>query len=530
MTISKDFFTRTLLYSTSKPLSWSKMNLRKLAVGLMILVILAGNIQVIKGESDESSASSAGKLVPPLNVTFKAKIDHSEDDDNDFNTIMLFNDKVFFDGDHESSVYMIDLNSGKIVWSYEPEAKIIAIQGTPFPWFQVHDNLIIMGVDYTAPPPSGTHVTWTTGSGAVIAVDMTTKDEVWKFPTKHVPFRLRSVDGTLYFAANEEGIYALDVWTGKVKWLYPELPDNMSSTGKMGFNDLLLIGDTIYTTTSGKFLGVDPNTGLGKYNGTLHAIDIYTGKEKFRADTGRPLQNLVFANNVLYGHITEWNKVQNNFNTSLVAFNLSTKHIIWKTLLYPFSYGGMSPAIVTNESIYVTGNSRRTPGDESITRVYVSTVYALSASTGKIKWEVEQNSTREAMVLDEPYLYVLGDKYFLDQKTSFSEIVAYDTRSGENVWSYVMNEKEVNSFMRTGLQCSNGTGRKTIYLAGYENYELENPVQEGVPYGSEYVIYGFSSSSAEPIPELPSTSLILTVSILTLIPILFRKRWKCDNA
>jgi hypothetical protein len=78
--------------------------------------------------------------------------------------------------------------------------------------------------------------------------------------------------------------------------------------------------------------------------------------------------------------------------------------------------------------------------------------------------------------------------------------------------------------------CSNGTGRKTIYFAGYEHYELENPVQEGVPYGSEYVIYGFSSSSAEPIPELPSTSLILTVSILTLIPILFRKRWKCDNA
>ena len=165
---------------------------------------------------------------------------------------------------------------------------------------------------------------------------------------------------------------------------------------------------------------------------------------------------------------------------------------------------------VTNESIYVNGNSRRTPGDESVTRFYVSTVYALSASTGQIKWEVEQNLTREAMVLDEPYLYALGEKYLGDQQnTSIVQINAYDTRTGEKVWNYTID----GGYIRTGLQFSNGTGRKMIYCAGVG-----------------YFVYGFSSSSTEPVPELPNTSLILTVSLLVLIPLLFRKRRRCEYA
>jgi hypothetical protein len=48
--------------------------------------------------------------------------------------------------------------------------------------------------------------------------------------------------------------------------------------------------------------------------------------------------------------------------------------------------------------------------------------------------------------------------------------------------------------------------------------------------GMGYFVYGFSSSSAEPIPELPNTFMIFTISILALIPILFRRRWRREYA
>jgi outer membrane protein assembly factor BamB len=137
-----------------------------------------------------------------------------------------------------------------------------------------------------------------------------------------------------------------------------------------------------------------------------------------------------------------------------------------------------------------------------------------------------------AMFLDGPYLYVLGrvnvpNTPYTNYR-SYATITAFDTRGGEKVWNYTINSEREGSWTQGGLLCSNGTGRKTLYLIALEFYNFDKPTPEGVVGSSEYVVYGFSSSSAEAVPDFPNTSLILTMSILALIPLLFGKRWKCE--
>jgi hypothetical protein len=164
-------------------------------------------------------------------------------------------------------------------------------------------------------------------------------------------------------------------------------------------------------------------------------------------------------------------------------------------------------------------------------------VYALNASTGKVKWHSEygifgSNYPTSPMVLDGSYLYVLGhvNVPYETNYRSYATITAFDTRTGEKVWNYTINRERDDSWTQGGLLCSNGTGRKTLYLIALEFYSFDKPTPEGVVGSSEYVVYGFSSSSAEPVPELPNTSLILTVSILALMPVLLRKRRRYEHA
>ncbi len=483
-----------------------------LIVAFLVLVAVAGNIQVIGGDSVGSSSQSSGTLIPPLNVTFRIKIDESiAKGSDDLRSFILFDDKLVFNGEYSHSLYVMDLNTGKIVWYYQAPAYIDCL-GNGFKRYQ---NLMIMTQDYTTTPPTGAH-TWTTGSGAVVAIDMNTKKEVWNFPTKHMPFDLHVSNGALYFISNEEGIFALNASTGKMRWLYPELPDESSSTGKKGFNSPMVIAqDTIYVTTSSVLIGLDPKT----------------GREKFRFETPHAdLHDLVLANNILYGIFNEPDANQTDYHY-FVAFDPSTQRFLWKTFKNPLGVGPRRP-IITNDSVYVTWieEEKKDQFNDSYNRVY-----ALNVSTGKVRWRSDwglfESRDPSGMALDEPYLYVMGrvnvphmSQYGIEHWV-YVTVTALDTRTGEKVWNYTINKGGTTSWANTGLYYGNGSGRKAIYLGVYENYELNSRL-----WGQDAVIYGFSLPSAEPIPELPNTSLILTVSILALIPILFRKRWRCEYA
>ena len=189
--------------------------------------------------------------------------------------------------------------------------------------------------------------------------------------------------------------------------------------------------------------------------------------------------------------------------------------------------------IVTADSIYVTGiGMRRAQGERYNPKI----VYALDLSSGKIRWGSEQGDYRRDMVLDEPYLYVLGKVKeptsvgpYGPENRMYATLSAFDTRTGENVWNHTINENGTTSWANTGLYLGNGTGRKIVYLAGYESYYLEKPV-DSVIWGTDGVIYGYSSVSTEPVPEFSKTYLLFTIATLALIPVLSRKRWVRHDA
>jgi outer membrane protein assembly factor BamB len=502
------------------------MKFKMLIVAFLVLVV-AGNIHVIRGDSVGSSSQSSETLVPPLNVTFRAKIDESiaTAGDSDCGSYAIFNDKICFNalhtpgGGRSHSLFIMDLNTGNIIWSYDAEATTSSLDG-----IHSYANLLLVQLDYTGEPPVGVH-TWPTGGRALMALDTATREIVWKFPTKNPGiWRLQARDGIVYFIANYEGIYALNVSTGKVKWLYPELPDPESSSGAKGFNDLLLTQDTIYASTSG----------------VLVALDRSTGKEKSRFDFGNAsvtaaMEELVLARNVLYGNIYEYYDTNKILNYSFIAFDPLTERFLWKTFRSPFPCGGYSNPIVTNDSVYVIWSEEEKK--DQFGGDYLNRVYALNASTGKVRWHSQYGMFGSSyptppMVLDGPYLYVLGhvNVPYDTNYRYYATITAFDTRTGEKVWNYTINRERDDSWTQGGLLCSNGTGSRTLYLIALEFYSFDKPTPEGVVGSSEYVVYGLGPSSTKPVPELPNTSLILTVSILALIPILFRKRWRCEHA
>jgi outer membrane protein assembly factor BamB len=308
------------------------MRYKSVLVSLAILIVIAGNVQVIRGNSVGSNSQSSETLVPPLNVTFRAKIDESiaTAGDSDCGSYTIFNDKIAFNalhtpgGGRSHSLFIMDLNTGDIVWSYDAEATTSSLDG-----IHSYANLLFVQLDYTGEPPVGAH-TWPTGGGALMAIDTATRKIVWTFPTKNPGiWRLHARDGVVYFIANYEGIYVLNASTGKVKWLYPELPDPESSSGTKGFTDLVQTQDTIYASASG----------------VLVALDRSTGKERFRFNLGNAsvtsaMEELVLAGNVLYGNIYEYYNTNKILNYSFMAFDPLTERFLWKTFHSPLPYGG----------------------------------------------------------------------------------------------------------------------------------------------------------------------------------------------
>jgi len=134
------------------------------------------------------------------------------------------------------------------------------------------------------------------------------------------------------------------------------------------------------------------------------------------------------------------------------------------------------------------------------------------------------------MVLDEPYLYVKGGEnvpYMTEyglRYAPYATLTAFDTRTGTRVWNYTLNRERGASWAYEGILSSDGTGTKTIYLISHEGYPLPEPVgPEQIVSDTEYLVYGFSSSSAQDVPEFPITLITLAISV-SIIPLVFRKR------
>ena len=474
-------------------------NIRRLLIGLIILVVIAGNIQLAKAQSSE----------PELTPVFKVPVNDEEikpESPGAFfggaGGLVIFDNAVYFLASYDNVIGKMDLSTRKVSKFYESETSVGIAQ-----FYRLHGNLWLLSLNYAQVPgpQEGTHITVPPGAGAMVIVNMTTKETVWSFPTKYPP-GIYGVQGDIvYFAVNDEGIYALNLSTRKVRWLYP-YPENS------GFNEVKLIQDTIYV--------IIPDS-------TLVALDTSTGKEKFRFDMGKEsVSNLRVVNETLYGEIWKYNKGANNFNVSFFAFNLSSMRFLWETMLYSFVNSDQLDPIITSHSIYVTGIKGERNG------ILTSRIYALNASTGKVMWSSSEGYFNSKIFLIGSCLYVIEfiSENFQRSSHNYFVINVYNTNNGEKVWSYRLGsdaypEAPEDYWMYGTAVYDAILYDNTLILSGFEGIYEEARTYAPVTF----CIWGFKSQSAESVPEFSHTPLIFSASILTLIPLLLRKKGREIN-
>jgi outer membrane protein assembly factor BamB len=233
--------------------------------------------------------------------------------------------KVYF-GSGDGSVYAVDEGTGVLQWKFQTGDVVHA------------SPAVVNGVVYVG--------SW---DGNFYALDAETGARRWTFqggqdPAIHNQVGFQSspavVDGVVYVGCRDAHVYALDAATGTKKWDYP--------TSKSWVNTTPAVRDGIVyvgTSDTARFMALDAKTGrlrwlasgsgyifsspalagsfayFGDHSGTLHAVDVRSGKEawRFRTDAAKadPLKVLGEDGSLNLGAFTP---VFNDFQDMYVDF------------------------------------------------------------------------------------------------------------------------------------------------------------------------------------------------------------------
>lgn len=314
--------------------------------------------------------------------------------------------------------------------------------------------------------------------GLVEAVDAQTGALKWKSSVYTTAGQPVVSQGTLYVAADDGTVHALDAVTGVSRWTFKRTVGVSEARGLDGY--VALAGDTLYVTSdSGAVYALDAATGAqrwvytapaggdtiytvpvvgfgmvyvsaGGFSGDMFALDAATGKLRWSASqsggfNGQPLlvgdALYVGAANpdtmhVLDAHTgaTRWTYDTASQIRALPAVGSDTVYVgaqdanIYAirsadhTLAWKFETGGAagSPLIPTGAAPLLDGAT-----------LYVSSVggmvYALDARTGKQKWGVPFNSPVDgAPALLDGTLFIT---------TENGQLVALRASDGVRIWS-----------------------------------------------------------------------------------------------
>ena len=165
--------------------------------------------------------------------------------------------KVFI-GSNDGSIYALDAAGGKPAWEFKTGARVRCAPA-------VADNTVYCGAD----------------NGEFYALDAASGQEKWKFeaggPVRGDP---AVVGGAVIFGANDHNIYALDRATGKKLWSFRTRYYRHHAAP-------VVHGDTVYALP-----GMD----------YVHAIDIATGQEKWKAFCVKTGEGLSYYKGRLWAH------------------------------------------------------------------------------------------------------------------------------------------------------------------------------------------------------------------------------------
>jgi outer membrane protein assembly factor BamB len=302
-------------------------------------------------------------------------------------------------------VFSLDKATGSTEWVYDTHGTIM---GGTSP--AVSENLVYVPVSYLGPPPqpNGTkHDIYTTGAGALIALDKSTGSLVWSRPASRAIITSPTVEGGVVFIVlDEEGVYAFDGETGAVRWFYP-----VSNFGILQGAPLVYDG-TVYVGTIAKgIFALDAANGALKWH--------YVPTQAHSGVTG----GLTAGSGMVFAPLFD-TSVQARYQLRLAAFKADSGELLWLRLLYdlPFSppyqqVGGEVLPAFFNGTVFATGLI----GNDD-----TSTLYALDATTGNIRWQSSISVGGSNIAIANHTLLVPASP----------GLIAFDGNTGQQVWSY----------------------------------------------------------------------------------------------
>lgn len=251
--------------------------------------------------------------------------------------------------------------------------------------------------------------------GTLYAVDANTGQAKWTFETtNYIPSSPTIADRIVYVASDDGYLYALDVNTGGQRWRYN-------------------IGGYIVSSPT----VVDGVVYIGAVNGgKLYAIDAITGVEKWSTPVTGPgtLSTSLFSSPLVVNNLVYIGSVSGR----LSAVNAATGTLVWQFITED-NTPIMSGPTTQNGVIYASS---------------VTTVYALDARTGALRWEYNTGypATNSSPTVYDGVLYV---------NVQDIELVALDTASGRLLWKLPIQSGAVSASWRSSPVVSNGI----LYMA-----------------------------------------------------------------
>ena len=241
---------------------------------------------------------------------------------------------------------------------------------------------------------------------------------LWRFRASSVVRSSPVVwDGTVFFGAADERLYAVDAGTGELRWRIPMEGDDA----------LLAAADGVVYVSADSYLhAVDPDTGdirwsyytgpvyysyptvsegvvyIGGWNGRMYAIDGATGELRWEYEE----EASAFRSSPV---VDRGSVYISSTSGTLYAFDAATGAVIWQSRIE--NRGNYKSPAVGDGAVYLSDDEH---------------LYAFDAATGDRLWKVEARVSHESRMT-----VANGVLYFY----SGGALNAVDTASGAYLWS-----------------------------------------------------------------------------------------------
>ena len=365
--------------------------------------------------------------------------------------------------------------------------------------------------------------------------------ELWRFPVgDSVVTSAAVVNGVVYVAGND-GIYALDAYTGAELWSYPMTYHEMYSSPAVSEG-------VLFAGVAGKLLALDASSGtevwsyptenpkdrvisspavvdgvvyVGYPEGTLYALNASTGSKIWDYTTkdmgnGVAIQSSpAVVDGVVYSGASDHNVYALRASTGekiwnhTVRLSVSSAPAVSGGVVYVSSHFGYLYVLkaASGEELwhFTVSDNVQSLEDYSPTVaggvVYVRSsdngeLYALDASNGDLKWENRDHGP----------LYVRGSSAAIVGDVVYSGTSALNASTGEELWQFPTNDT---------IYASPAVSNGVLYIASTDGY---------------FYAIGEPLTTPPPQPEkpFPITWVIIAVAVLAVFGLVllvyFRKR------